>query len=59
MIANEEWHRKHPLGRNASLNDRVRWHVDHTENCGCRPIPESVKRALRRRGVHPEVSLQM
>jgi hypothetical protein len=44
-----EWHRKHPMPKNPTLEERIRWHVSHAKHCGCRPIPEGLSRAIRDR----------
>ena len=47
---NADWHRQHKLGKHASLDDRVRWHLAHLEACDCRrDLPASVVTELRRR----------
>ena len=48
---NAAWHEANPMPKNATLDQRVAWHLAHTEACGCREIPESVKAELARRGV--------
>jgi hypothetical protein len=48
-----QWHAQHRLGRGARLDDRVRWHVEHTKVCGCRPIPATVLEEIERRAVAP------
>jgi hypothetical protein len=40
---NREWHEKHPLGKNRSVEERVRWHREHQKHCRCRPVPESLR----------------
>ena len=39
---NAAWHRRNRMPRNASLYQRVVWHLAHARACGCRPIPQSV-----------------
>ena len=39
---NAKWHETHVMPRNASRADRVRWHAEHAEACGCRPVPEGL-----------------
>jgi hypothetical protein len=46
---NKEWHAAHKLGKGASLDDRVRWHLEHSEVCGCRPIPGPILEEIERR----------
>ncbi len=48
MPINAEWHRAHPMPKNPSRDERARWHQEHADACGCRPIPESVLRAIAR-----------
>ncbi len=43
MALNRDWHQAHPLPRNASRAERIRWHAAHARHCGCRPIPGSLK----------------
>ncbi|MBI4945363.1 MAG: hypothetical protein HY840_03060 [Bacteroidetes bacterium] len=45
---NKNWHNKNILGQNASLRKRIAWHITHQENCGCRSIPETVQREIRK-----------
>jgi len=37
------------MAKNATLDDRVRWHVAHAKVCNCRPMPPSVVAELKRR----------
>jgi len=49
MPLNAAWHRAHPMPRNPSLDERIRWHQAHADHCGCRPIPEGVLKEIARR----------
>ncbi len=40
---NTDWHNEHVLGAKAPMEERVRWHLQHTDKCGCRPIPKDVQ----------------
>ena len=44
---NTDWHNEHVLGSNASMDERVRWHLQHAEKCACRPIPKDVQDAIK------------
>jgi len=33
----------------ATLDQRVRWHLEHAEACCCRPLPKSIVAELERR----------
>jgi hypothetical protein len=30
------WHNLHKMPKNATLNERVNWHIEHMRNCSCR-----------------------
>jgi len=50
-MINREWHAAHKLGRNASLDDRLAWHLDHAANCDCREMPLAIRREAEARGL--------
>jgi hypothetical protein len=39
---NAAWHREHVLGRKATLDERIAWHLEHRRVCACRPPPASL-----------------
>ena len=49
MKMNIAWHTTHPMPRRATMTQRIRWHREHADECGCRPIPDAVKSAMRSR----------
>lgn len=49
MPINETWHRAHPMPKNPTVDERIRWHEDHAVQCGCRPIPDGLKKEIARR----------
>jgi hypothetical protein len=48
---NAAWHLKHPMPPNASLDQRVRWHLGHAKACGCREIPPSMLAEFKTRRI--------
>ncbi len=44
---NREWHAAHPMPKNASLDQRIAWHLLHHKNCHCRDIPDPIKKAIK------------
>lgn len=38
-----DWHRTHPMPRNATLDQRTAWHLAHEMHCACRPIPANLQ----------------
>jgi hypothetical protein len=43
---NTEWHQQHKMPKNATMGQRIAWHVEHERECACRPMPESVRSAM-------------
>jgi len=39
---NAAWHRENVLGRRATLEERIAWHLEHRRVCACRPPPASL-----------------
>ncbi len=37
-MINAEWHSQHMMPKNPTLDQRVKWHLEHARHCGCRPI---------------------
>ena len=42
MKFNREWHLTHRMPKNATLQQRMEWHMEHQKNCNCRPIPAKI-----------------
>jgi hypothetical protein len=51
MNLNKEWHLKHPMPKNANLDQRIAWHLEHIKYCSCRGIPDKLKAAIKSRGL--------
>jgi putative acetyltransferase len=37
------------MPKNPSVDQRITWHLAHSNNCGCRPIPPLIRREIRER----------
>ena len=48
---NKAWHEAHKMPRDATLEQRLEWHLKHAANCECREIPKSILRELEARGL--------
>lgn len=46
---NREWHQGHPMPPNATLDERIEWHAEHSKHCGCREMPESIRKEIEKR----------
>ena len=52
-MINAAWHKTHIMPMGSTIDLRVKWHVAHAKACGCRAIPPTVLKELRRRGKKP------
>ncbi|MBS3077368.1 hypothetical protein J4233_03785 [Candidatus Pacearchaeota archaeon] len=47
---NKEWHMKNRMSKNASFEQRVKWHTEHNKNCKCREgFPQKLEEEIERR----------
>lgn len=46
---NTEWHLKHQLPDNPTLEQRINWHMEHAKRCPCPPGDEDILEELKRR----------
>ena len=46
---NGAWHRRHPMPKSPTLDRRLQWHVEHAKFCGCRAMPASIAKEMKRR----------
>jgi hypothetical protein len=51
MKLNKKWHLSHPMPKNATLDQRIKWHIEHKKNCPCRDVPEKLKVEIKKRGI--------
>ncbi len=49
MKLNGEWHRKHPMPRNPTNDQRIAWHLEHGKHCKCTPMPRKLAYLIRKR----------
>jgi len=46
MTLNREWHLKNKMPKNATVEQRIRWHLEHQKNCSCRPISKKLAKEI-------------
>lgn len=51
-MINKAWHDKHKMPKKPTTDQRIEWHVAHAKNCGCRPISQSLKTEMAKRGIN-------
>jgi hypothetical protein len=48
---NKEWHLKNKMPENASIDERIKWHLAHQQNCQCRKIEGELAEEMKKRGI--------
>lgn len=43
MKINASWHGKNVMPKNATIEQRINWHLEHAKECACHPIPEKLQ----------------
>jgi hypothetical protein len=52
MAINKEWHMKHKMPKNASFEEKVKWHREHNKHCNCRPgFPKKLAEEMKKKGI--------
>jgi hypothetical protein len=46
MPSNQPWHARHVMPKRPTLEERLKWHVEHQLHCGCRAIPAKLLEQL-------------
>lgn len=49
MKINKEWHLANRMPKNPTLDERIKWHLAHVENCSCRPLSGKILEEIKRR----------
>ena len=50
---NTVWHIKNKMSAKATLEERIEWHLEHSKNCQCRPIPEKLLIEMKKKNIFP------
>ena len=51
MSINAKWHLKNKMPKNPTLDQKVKWHLDHAKNCTCRPLHGKILEEIKKRGL--------
>ncbi len=49
MKINATWHIAHKMPKNPTLDERVAWHLEHSQNCLCRPLGGKILEEIKKR----------
>ena len=53
MKINAKWHLANKMPKNPTLDQRVKWHLEHAKNCVCRPLGGKILEEIKKRGLEP------
>ena len=51
MKINKEWHLSNKMPKNPTLDQRIQWHLEHAQNCQCRPLDGKILEEIKKRGI--------
>jgi hypothetical protein len=51
MEINRKWHKAHRMPKNATVQQKIRWHLGHQKHCGCREMPKALINEMKKRGM--------
>jgi len=51
MKINKQWHEANLMPKNPTIEQRIAWHVQHQQACGCREVPETIKAEIKKRKI--------
>lgn len=46
---NASWHLSNKMPKNPSLEERIKWHIEHSQNCKCRPMDPKIVKEIEKR----------
>jgi hypothetical protein len=49
MKLNKVWHLTHPMPKNPTLEQRIKWHIEHAGQCACREMPATIKKEIKKK----------
>ena len=44
---NRDRHLANKMPKNPALEQRIAWHIEHSKNCACRAMPESIQAVIK------------
>jgi len=48
---NAEWHSKNRMPKNPTIDERIKWHLEHVRNCTCHPLGGKILEEIKKRGL--------
>lgn len=52
ILINKAWHLNNKMPKNATIDQRIVWHLEHLKNCQCiTDVPEKLKEEMKKHGI--------
>jgi len=51
MTINKVWHLANKMPKKPTIDQRIKWHLEHVKNCDCRPLVGKILEEIKKRGV--------
>jgi len=48
---NAKWHLANKMPKNPTLDQRIKWHVEHARNCKCCPLEGKILEEIKKREI--------
>lgn len=48
---NASWHLMNKMPKNPTINERIKWHLEHAKNCACHPLGGKILEEIKKRGI--------
>jgi len=52
MKINAKWHLENKMPKKPTLDQRIKWHLEHAKNCSCRPLGGKILEEIKKRGIN-------
>lgn len=52
---NKDWHLSNKMPPKATFEQRVKWHLEHIENCSCMPIPKKLLEEMKKKRIEMRI----
>ena len=50
MAINREWHQANRMPKNPTEEQRIKWHIEHANNCDCRKPDAALLAKMKKMG---------
>jgi hypothetical protein len=47
-MVNAEWHKANRMPKNPTLEQRIKWHIEHEKECRCREISPKLRAEIEK-----------